>query len=365
MLATSSRPSLVEAYRKEKPAPQQRNKANGITANIRLPAPAPLKSELKAQKAQANKLKKLAKKNKAAGGSDDDDQDPVDSGDEDDDLSTTNTPRKAHPEGELVDDLESDDLAFGSGSDDDLSTMSELESMSDMSDMSEMSDLGSDFDEDDEELEDDEAFSDEAGSQNEPAFDSNEELEWSDEQDGSALGTGAESDSVVDTDGELDDSSEDEDSLADDESGEDSDLDANRPIKRKRLDPEGDDLEAAYEARPAAPKVAKSRPTKLPTVENGRVVRTAEPLDSQSPSPSPEPTPEPQRQEAPYRSDPLGQRFGRPAVRQLLEIKNKKERVKRAREEIADLGREASGTGEGEGGVSLSLRNGNGPKRQR
>lgn len=62
------------------------------------------------------------------------------------------------------------------------------------------------------------------------------------------------------------------------------------------------------------------------------------------------------KKEKEYRSDPLGQRFGRPAVRQLLEIKNKKERVQKAREEIADLGREAAGTGEGEGGLNLLKR---------
>jgi nucleolar complex protein 3 len=38
--------------------------------------------------------------------------------------------------------------------------------------------------------------------------------------------------------------------------------------------------------------------------------------------------------------DPLGQRFGRPAVRSVLEIENKAERLKAAKAEIAHLGRE-------------------------
>ena len=286
-------------------------------SSIPLPAPTLLKSEIKA----------LKKKKKKGLDAEDDELDP----DED-------APKKRHADGELVDDLEEDDLAFGSGSDDDLSLMSEMDS--EMSDMSDMSDLDSQDD----------------GSE----FDS-EELEWESDEDGSE----AEGEMVVKAkvakavpgsgESEEEDS---EDDLSDDESdaSDDSVASENAPRPKKRPAPEQDDLEMAYERRPAQPKAPKARLTKLPTIDNGQVQRAPSPLD-RSPSPSPEPSPEPERRkEVEYRSDPLGQRFGRPAVRQLLEIKDKQERVSRAREEIADLGRDASGTGEGEGGVRPRLR---------
>ncbi|ORY65638.1 CBF/Mak21 family-domain-containing protein [Leucosporidium creatinivorum] len=332
---STSRPALLKAHRKEKPAPAPRSKS--LLSGIPLPAAAPLKSELKAQKKKEALLKKAAKKNGAAAGESDDE--PMDSEEE-----GGAGPSKAHPEGELLDDLEEDDFAFGSGgSDDDLSVMSEMESMSEMSDMSDLD--SEDLDEDDE------------------AFDS-EELEWEDE-DGSVLsgeGEGVEGENGVE--GSEDDSAEDDSAEDDDDDDDDLDDDSDdeeeiAPRKKKTKPTLDDDaLEAAYAARPAAPKVAKSRPTKLPTIDaSGRVIRGDTPLSrSATPEYSPSPEPEPVRKQPEYRSDPLGQRFGRPAVRQLLEIKDKKERVGRAREEIADLGREASGTGEGEGGLNLLKR---------
>jgi len=234
---------------------------------------------------------------------------------------------KLNPNGELVDDLESDDFAFGSGGDDsdDLSVMSDWseKDVGDMSDMSDMSDLD-DEDEDEEGL-----WSDEDG-EGEPKFDSEEEL-----------GQDADDESVYDSGEDLDDDDEPPPMIP----------------KVKKVSTEGD-LEAAYEARPAKVKEPKARPTKLPTIENGKVVRSMETLDV-APDSDDDFTEEEEtkpKKEKEYRSDPLGQRFGRPAVRQLLEIKNKKERVQKAREEIADLGREAAGTGEGEGGLNLLKR---------
>ncbi|KAK4700143.1 nucleolar complex protein 3, partial [Phenoliferia sp. Uapishka_3] len=308
----ASRPSLVSAHRKEKPAPAPRKKST--LSSIPLPAPALLKSEIKA-------LKKQKKKG----------VDP-DAGSDAEEME--DAPRKKHPEGELVDDLEEDDLAFGSGSDDDdLSLMSEFTDEGTMSDMSDMSDLGSDLGSDD------------------------EELEWESESGDDAKAEGAEVDGSGESSGEEDSDSEDgSDDEEDDSDASDSDTSVHLPRKKKHPAPEQDDLETAYANRPAAPKPAKARLTKLPTIDNGQV-RAASPLDrSPSPSPSPSPEPEKRKKEVEYRSDPLGQRFGRPAVRQLLEIKDKKERVSRAREEIADLGRDASGTGEGEGGVNLLKR---------
>ena len=257
-------------------------------------------------------------------------------------------PKKKHKDGELIDDLEEDDLAFGSGdSDDGLSVMSDLSDMSDMSDMSNMSDLDSDLGDD---MDDSELFSDE------------EELEWEDEngtEDAPHVSAFPDEplDNVASDDESEDDSEDDsEDSEDDSEDEEDSDLEATKKRTARPQNSDDDDVETRYEQRPAGPRPMKPRPTKLPTISNGNIVRAASPLD-RSPSPSPEPSPEPERipKTVEYRSDPLGQRFGRPAVRQLLEIKDKKERVGRAREEIADLGREASGTGEGEGGVRLPI----------
>lgn len=342
LLVYSSRPSLLEAHRKEKPkAPPRKS----TLASVSMPAPAPLKSEIKAQK-----KKEALKKKRRKLGLPSDEEEGEDMVDEDAPPS-----RKPHPEGELLDDLESDDLAFGSGSEsDELSVMSSFDGDEDMSDMSDMSDLASDFDEDDEDLEDDEVFAD--GGE-EPAFDDDEELGWQDGDDESEEGIQDSEDD--DTQDSAEDASEND--ISDESDGSDvssgsegADSDAGPRRKRQRpVDDEGDDLEAAYENRPAKPKAPKPRPTKLPVIENGRVVRAASPLD-RSPSPDIEssPEPEPRKREAEYRSDPLGQRFGRPAIRQLLEIRDKKQRIARAREEIADLGKEASGIGEGEGGVS-------------
>jgi nucleolar complex protein 3 len=251
---------------------------------------------------------------------------------------------KVNPEGELVDDLESDDFAFGSGSeDDDLSIMSEFSDKEDMSDMSDMSDLegltdleGEDDDDDEEGLWSDE---DGEGGEGEPKFDSEEELG----QDGDY--------SVFDSGAELDD---------DEEMSEEDFGDEPPPlVKKPKKVLNGDELEAAYEARrPLKKAEPKSKPTKLPTIENGKVVKSTETLDV-APDSDDDFTEEEEvkpKKEKEYRSDPLGQRFGRPAVRQLLEIKNKKERVQKAKEEIADLGREAAGTGEGEGGLNLLKR---------
>lgn len=217
--------------------------------------------------------------------------------------------------------------------------MSEFTDEGTMSDMSDMSDLDSDAED---------AASDSEGS----------DLEWeSDSGDEAAEGApkpkkvaAAADDSASDDESDSDAASSGSDDSGSEESDSDDEVE-HAPRKKKRPAPEAADLETAYERRPAAPKPKKARLTKLPTIDNGQV-RAPSPLD-RSPSPSPEPSPEPEtRKEVEYRSDPLGQRFGRPAVRQLLEIKDKQERVSRAREEIADLGRDASGTGEGEGGVS-------------
>lgn len=134
----SSRPSLVKAHRQEKPAAAPR-KASIL--KVSLPPPTLLKSELKALK----KKKKKGEEEEETFGSDEE-----------------NAPRKQHKDGELLDDLEEDDLAFGSGdSDDSLSVMSDLSgdegTMSDMSNMSDLDslddgddDLGSGFDSEEE-----------------------------------------------------------------------------------------------------------------------------------------------------------------------------------------------------------------------
>lgn len=315
-----SRPALVASYRKEKPAAVRR----ASTIKVALPEPALLKSEIRALKTEANRKKRKGAVEEV------EEAEPVFSDEE------TAAPKKKHKAGELIDDLEEDDLAFGSGSSDDgLSVMSDLDE-DDMSEMSEMSDI----------------------SGSEDLSEDDEELEWSDE--GSAVevvdapSAFPDEEEEEEEDSELD---EDEDSQFDSASDSDS-APALRQKKRMAPPSDDDDLETAYERRPAGPKAAKPRPTKLPIISNGNVLRAASPLD-RSPSPSPSPSPEPEepsmRKESEYRSDPLGQRFGRPAVRNLLEIKNKKERIAKAREEIADLGREAAGTGEGEGGVSQSF----------
>ncbi|GAA5929897.1 hypothetical protein JCM1841_001253 [Sporobolomyces salmonicolor] len=329
---SASRPALLEAYRKEKPAAAPRKSAFSVPVS----APLPTKSELKAAKKRDIERKK---KRKLLG---DDYVSEADSEEE-----ARGGGGKQHPEGELVDDLESDDFAFGSGSeDDDLSVMSEWSDKDAMSDMSDMSDLDGDEDDDEEGLWSDE---DEDGAEGENgeelAFDSDEDLSAGEDDSGS---------SVFDSGADLDD--DDDDDLSDDEEAL-----LQPPQKKKKVPSNADALEAAYEARlpSKTAREPKARPTKLPTIENGKVVRSAEPLHDRSPSPDfdeEEEEDEKPRKAPEYRSDPLGQRFGRPAVRQLLEIKDKKERVRRAREEIADLGREAAGTGEGEGGLNLLKR---------
>lgn len=334
----SSRAALAEAYKKDKAAlPVAPRKSQ--FSHIKVEPAGPTKSELKAIKkrdiARKKKLKALG--SDAVLSDDEDDEPPIVTG-------------KVHPDGELVDDLESDDFAFGSGGDDDdlddLSTMSEWSDNPDIDTGDSMSDLGSE-DDDEEGL-----WSDEDGSGieslggdnaegSEPAFNSEEEV-------GSAFG---ESDN------------DEASSAAEEEDGEEEEEELSRAAKKAKkraAAAELDNLETQYEAsRPLHKlKEPKARPTKLPTIVNGQVVRTNEVLDGapvvdSEDEDDDELLQEEERSQAPeYKSDPLGQRFGRPAVRQLLEIKDKKERIRRAREEIADLGREAAGTGEGEGGVS-------------
>ena len=335
----SSRPTLAAAHRKEKPAAAPRESKYG---KVVVPESGPTKSEVKAQQKKDKKRRRALARGLAPPS--DSDEDVVDSGE--DDGAANRKKKKA--EGELVGDLEEDDFAFGSGgSDDELSTMSEFDSeLDNMSDMSDMSDLDSlDDDEDEEGLwSDGNSLAEVEGkasstTSGEVGFDDDEEL-------GEEVDSDGEDNSVLDT------GSEDEDQDLDGSESEEEQQHAPRPKKTRPV--EADDLEAAYRA----PKQVKLRPTKLPTFdEAGRVIRAASPLEGAEMSPSPSPEPEPVRRTEPvYRSDPLGQRFGRPAVRQLLEIKDKKERIARAREEIADLGREASGTGEGEGGLNLLKR---------
>ncbi|KAI5475797.1 nuclear export protein noc3 [Pseudohyphozyma bogoriensis] len=341
---SQSRPALAKAHRKEKPAaPARGSNLDGIPL---LPT-GMLKSELKALKKKERRAKKAAAAAEAGSDAEDLEQDEEDG------------PSKAHPDGELVSDLESDDLAFGSGSsDDDLSVMSEFESGEEMSDMSDMSDLDSelmgsyDSNEDLDSLDSEDEEDEEDSGDEEVKFDDDEELKWDSDAEGAA-----DSDAEEDDDEDLD-SEDDDDLSASDFTSEDEEEEDHKPRKKSRPAPEADDLEAAYESRPAPPKPAKTRPTKLPTIQNGQIIAAAPDSDDDMLAPSPSPTPEPEepKKVQEYRSDPLGQRFGRPAVRQLLEIRDRKERISKAREEIADLGREASGTGEGEGGVNLLKR---------
>ncbi|BGP56609.1 hypothetical protein JCM8202_000205 [Rhodotorula sphaerocarpa] len=334
---SASRAALAEAYKKDKAqvpvAPR-----NNAFSHIKVAPAGPTKSELKAaKKRDIERKKKLKALGPGATEADlsSDDGDAIPS-------------RKDHPDGELIDDLESDDFAFGEGSDDDLD---DLSSMSEWSDAPEidtadsMSDLGSD--EDEEGLWSDEDGSggsgpDSAGSGldaeddgSDPAFDSEEDLE---------SGSGEEASHEEEADAE--------------------ESRAAKKAKKRAAAAELDALEAKYEASRPLKKVKepKAPPTKLPTIVNGKVVRTNEVLDgapveeSDDEDDAAEEEAEKRRREPEYKSDPLGQRFGRPAVRQLLEIKDKRERIRRAREEIADLGREAAGTGEGEGGLNLLRR---------
>ncbi|GAA5990059.1 hypothetical protein JCM10908_005802 [Rhodotorula pacifica] len=335
---STSRAALAEAYKKDKAALPVAPRKSAFS-HIKVEPAGPTKSELKAiKKRDIERKKKLKALGPDAVLSEDEDDEPIAIG-------------KVHPEGELVDDLESDDFAFGSGEDDDLddlSTMSEWSDDPEIDTGDSMSDLGSE-DDDEEGL-----WSDEDGTEadslekgdnadgSEPAFDSEEEV-------GSAL----------------EESGEEQSSLAEDDEAEQEDLSrAGKKAKKRAAAADLDDLESRYEASRPLNKVKepKARPTKLPTIVNGKVVRTNEVLDSapvdDSDDEEDELLQEEERsQQAPeYKSDPLGQRFGRPAVRQLLEIKDKKERIRKAREEIADLGREAAGTGEGEGGLNLLRR---------
>ncbi|GAA6032111.1 hypothetical protein JCM8097_007078 [Rhodosporidiobolus ruineniae] len=325
---STSRSTIAETYKKEKPAALPRTKS---AFSVPVAPAAPTKSELKAAKKRDIEKKK---KRKAAGSdyeSDEEDDEPRGKG------------GKAHPEGELVDDLESDDFAFGSGSDDDLDELSSMSEWSDAPEEGEFddeTDLGSTGDEDEEGLWSDE---DEEGGEGADDLDLDDLDSAADGEDGSSI-----------FDSELDGSDEEAD-------GEEETRAAKRQAKKARLAAAADELEAAYEARPKKKlKEAKALPTKLPTIVDGKVVRSAEPLERSAALASEDEEEEeeekPQKRGPEYKSDPLGQRFGRPAVRQLLETKNKRERVQKAREEIADLGREAAGTGEGEGGLNLLKR---------
>ncbi|TNY18573.1 nucleolar complex-associated protein 3 [Rhodotorula diobovata] len=360
---SASRPTLAKAYKDDKPAPAPRTKS--AYAHIKVDPAPPTKSELKAAKKRDIERKKRLKARENG-------DEPYDSADDlDDDAGGAEQGKvgggsggKLHPDGELVDDLESDDFAFGSGDDDDLDELSSMSEWSDEGDAPEI-DTGDDSLEDDSLLgseddeeglwsdeDDDEGEGEAEGADASLAFDSNEEL-------------GGDLDSEDDDD----ESSEDEEEASEEDAGasdDDDDEELTRAAKRgKKRAPSSDvdDVEARYEASRPLKKVKEPRalPTKLPVIVNGKVVRSAEPLsnvpiaasDSEGDNDEDEAKP---RKEQEYRSDPLGQRFGRPAVRALLEIRNKKERVTRAREEIADLGREAAGTGEGEGGLNLLKR---------
>ncbi|SCV70472.1 BQ2448_1866 [Microbotryum intermedium] len=338
----TSRPAIKEAYRKEKSALQQPQQAapqrTRLLDGIEIPEAGPTKSELKALRKKENRLKRLKGE-----------LPPL----EEHDLEEDGLPRggKQHPEGELIDDLEEDDLAFGSGDDDDdLSLMSEFDEgiISTMSDMSDLDGLDGQDDEEGLWNEDDDEDEDDT---------EEEETEWGGvAEDGQVQ--------VSDSEGVEDDEEDDEDASEiseedeEDYDSDDDDVDA-IPLPEKKAKPTQpeDDLEALWERRPKAPKPPKELTTKLPIVQNGKVIRSKETLEGAVADDSDDDEePELRRQEPEYRSDPLGQRFGRPAVRQLLEIKDKKTRIAKAREEIADLGREASGTGEGEGGLNLLKR---------
>ncbi|GAA5933036.1 hypothetical protein JCM3775_005295 [Rhodotorula graminis] len=358
---SASRPTLAKAYKDDKPAPAPRTK--GAFSHIKVDPAPPTKSELKAAKKRDIERKKLLKARENGDepydSADDDELAGVDAGHE----AQQGSGGKAHPEGELVDDLESDDFAFGSGDDDDLD---ELSSMSEWSDDDD--DEGApEIDTGDDSLDDDSLLGSE---------DDDEEGLWSDEDSEGAVGEGADASLTFDSGEELGadlDSEDDEDESSGGEgedlsgdsagstSGDEALSRAAKRSKKRAPSSDADEVEARYEASRPLKKVKepKALPTKLPTIVNGKVVRSAEPLstvplaDDSDDDDVEEAKP---RKEQEYRSDPLGQRFGRPAVRQLLEIRNKKERVTRAREEIADLGREAAGTGEGEGGLNLLKR---------
>lgn len=337
----SSRPTLAEAYRQEKASlPTQSRKS--AFAHIKVEPTGPTKSELKAAKKRDIERKKRIKAGEAASG---DEDEVFDSADEDDGVPKKGKGGTDHPEGELVDDLESDDFAFGSGDDDldDLSTMDEWSDGPeiDTGDSLDESDLGSEDDDEEGLWSTDEGEKADAGS--DVAFDSNEEL-------------GGDSDASVD-----EDEGDAEDSFAGFDSASDMDERPVKKAKKRAASEDADDLEARYEAsRPLKKaKEPKALPTKLPIIENGKVVRSGEVLEGARAAESDEEEAieeKKPRKVQEYKSDPLGQRFGRPAVRQLLEIRNKKERIQRAKEEIADLGREAAGTGEGEGGVRRQSR---------
>lgn len=224
-------------------------------------------------------------------------------------------------DGELISDLDEDDFAFGSGGsddDDDLSIMSDSSaggggvddnggdgSMSedDEDSMLDASDLGSDFD-----------LSDES------------------DEDAPSLATSSTlSDSAV------------------------------RKGKRA-ASKDDDDLEQAYFDRKLAareqPKRSKKEvkaPKRLPVIQEGEVVKDGSDDDDDEDDllmSEDDDDDEPEFRAPEYKSDPLGQRFGRPSVRQLFDIDNKRERVLKARHEIAELGREASSRGE-EGGINI------------
>ncbi|BGP41515.1 hypothetical protein JCM10449v2_005504 [Rhodotorula kratochvilovae] len=351
---SASRPALAKQYKEDKPAPAPRKSA---FSHIKVDPAPPTKSELKAAKKRDIERKKRAKARENG-------DEPYDSAEDEEEEGAAAAPAgsggKSHPDGELVDDLESDDFAFGSGSDDDLDELSS---------MSEWSDEAPEIDTGDDSLEDDSLLGSE---------DDDEEGLWSDEDDEDLDTDGAERedgnelafDSNEELGGDVDSEEDDEDSELsdDDDAGEGaSDLEDDPSLaraakrgKKRAPSSDADDLEARYEAARPLKKVKepKALPTKLPTIVNGKVVRSAEPLSNApiAESESEEEEEQKPRNHPEYRSDPLGQRFGRPAVRALLEIKNKRERVTRAREEIADLGREAAGTGEGEGGLNLLKR---------
>jgi nucleolar complex protein 3 len=202
-------------------------------------------------------------------------------------------------DGELLAELDEDDFAFGSGgSDDELSVMSDA-SMGSMSDMSD-SDLDSDLDDDD--------LSDDA----------NEGWTGFDDEEAAS-------------------SSENE-----------SDLERAYEGKKRRQPKKdigistGDLLPIRLPDGSIAPH--PRQPVPAPVVPSKNRVTFADSDDDDDEAITP---PERERDEvaaAAYakggRSDPLGQRFGRPAVKSVLEIKDTMTRLSTAREEIATLSRD-------------------------
>jgi nucleolar complex protein 3 len=183
------------------------------------------------------------------------------------------------------------------------------------------------------------------------------------DEDDFALGEGGSDDDDLST--MVGDDTEDESDLGSSDFSDDlddDDEDGMDPSNLEDSDAERDnsDIERTYEGRhhrsdapePSTSVVKKMLPIKL---ADGKLAR--HPEDIETPTRRPEKknrvvfSPPPQlsstdaeeqaeRSPPPAPRDPLGQRFGRPAVRSVLEIENKAERLKAAKAEVAHLGRE-------------------------